>query len=170
MAIGAGFYTYLQYVSRIKIVNDNKYFKVTFYQTKPFTDLLDSWGVWEKNNIKSEYDTALYTIKNIQIVFTDDLNSVSYIKDSSNSPAPLSKSLTRVSKNQTLTVRIYLNPNLRSLNDVNKNDLILRSVLERLYTSTHSLANQDTKNKDIGRAFVEIRKDRIKEPFVVNIR
>lgn len=153
----------LLYGRKIEVVNKSKYYEVEYRTSGTFMNILNDWGVWRENNIGPENQSGLYSINKVIVVITNATQSATDIE-------PLSKATSKIDNYGNLSIEISLSSELKQSPEVNKNDLVLHSVLERLYVSSHRNYTQETKNREITKALTEIRNAKVNEPFIVNTK
>lgn len=128
--------------NKIEVINDSKYYLLTYRNSKTFNKYLNTWGVWKKNNFFSS--DRLHSVKKLKVTITDDYSFANAVRSGLvyaevNSDQKLKQAIKgEMAPNGIYLITVYLNPNfINSTNASDNGREFLYSVFTLLYSSTH---------------------------------
>lgn len=135
---------------QITIINQSKTYNVEFKPTKKFSEVIKSWGLWNKNVIYYR-DSNFTTVNKLKIIFTDEKHDY-YLVEKDSSGQVLWSATSTLEGAHTLVFIIKLEPSiLKNLDDESdKNRIIDKKinsiVLTTAYFITHPSDFMNSKN------------------------
>lgn len=126
--------------TRIEVKNTSANYKITYHddRRKSFEDMLTSWKVWKKGNIKDPHSNTLYSISHIVLATTDKLNphyTYRHYTDATKNSIILSTNY-EFDKKDGATITIFLDPiQAKQLEPRILNYYVLNGILKTIYTN-----------------------------------
>lgn len=160
------------YVSQrpIEVVNGSKYYSVEYNKSvdKKFREYLNDWNFWGENNVFLEIDGKRHTVKKIRIITTDTLQPYYHLK-ADEGTVLLSSISDNVDSNGTLTIKIYLNPEIVSqFSEEALRGLFFYTLGQRLYSMSHFEQKDQEKFDQVAAFSSDFWKDKQNDPFIIS--
>ena len=154
---------------KVSIINNSKYFQVSYKATPYFTSRLNEWNVFGKYRIKMSDYSSFFTVKSIQIVLTDIKQARLQTYAGNNRNNLLASFGARVTGDHILIINAYINPAVAKnpeSNNIVLSNLLYTGIISVLYDVTHN-EEKETKDKHIQDEVYKINSLTMDNPFTL---
>lgn len=157
---------------KISVLNNSKYFEVTYNPSQKFADDLLHFGIWQKNKIRINDSAATYTVKKIIVVITDSPQNMYIVVDPRDNSKIIGSTSIQVNNNIFYDY-VYLNPIILSdsyFKSYKKdlNSFVFWLVMSDFYSSTHISSTAQIRTDNVAK-IVQLYGSKNK-PFIVKIK